>query len=257
MSFAAEVAGRFARQALQGAAGEVCAVFRRSFYLRLPGERYVCVGDRSLGCGPLNALVDDFRLPAAGQCVHVEMARAQEWHPDAFSYDDEIDLRNLEAASRDRVPAEGLGCTIVAAPNALAQHARPALEAIQRWLSGERLSSDAELLIGLGPGLTPSGDDYLGGVLIGLTAFGRAEDAAQLWRWLQPRLPAGTSAISAAHLEAAAAGEGHEALHACLACLNSSPADADWQSPLAALDRVGHCSGWDGLAGVAAAARRA
>jgi len=54
--FTAEVVGRAARETLAAGAGEVCAVFRRSFYVRL-NERYACIGDASLGCGPLNALV--------------------------------------------------------------------------------------------------------------------------------------------------------------------------------------------------------
>ena len=58
--FTAEVAGRAAREALAAGEGEVCAVFRRSFYLRL-GDRYACIGDASLGRGPLNALVAAFQ----------------------------------------------------------------------------------------------------------------------------------------------------------------------------------------------------
>ena len=49
MSLRVDVAGRFAREALAAGEGEVCAVFRRSFYLRCPGERYACIGDASLG----------------------------------------------------------------------------------------------------------------------------------------------------------------------------------------------------------------
>jgi hypothetical protein len=41
--------GRFAHEALSKGGGEVCAVFPRSIYLRLPAERYVCLGDVSLG----------------------------------------------------------------------------------------------------------------------------------------------------------------------------------------------------------------
>jgi hypothetical protein len=66
--------------------------------------------------------------------------------------------------------------------------------------------------------------------------------AEGLWRWLQPHLRERTSAISAAHLAAAAAGEGHEALHAVL----------NGELDLDALDAVGHTSGWDALAGAAA-----
>ena len=67
MSFTVERAGRFAHEALAAGEGEVCAVFRRSFYLRCPGERYACIGDASLGNGPLNALVSQLELPLLGE----------------------------------------------------------------------------------------------------------------------------------------------------------------------------------------------
>src|SRR5574339_143055 len=140
--------------------------------------------------------------------------------------------------------------------NALSVHAQPALEAIDRWLAGHALANEAARLIGLGPGLTPSGDDYLGGVLVGLRWLGRGAQADSLWRWLEPRLESGTSAISAAHLAAASGGQAHEALHEVLDNLSA------WQAPdllpsLARLDAVGHTSGWDALAGVVAVARTA
>ena len=104
-----------------------------------------------------------------------------------------------------------------------------------------------------GPGLTPSGDDYLGGVLVALRWVGRGAQADSLWRWLEPRLAAGTSAISAAHLAAAAGGEAHEALHEVLRDLSA------WEAPdllpACAARRVGHTSGWDALAGIVAVAR--
>ena len=96
------------------------------------------------------------------------------------------------------------------------------------------------------PGLTPSGDDYFGGILVALHALHRNAQAAALWRWLEPRLAARTSAISVAHLAAAAQGHAHEALHRIL------EGDLD----LDALDSVGHCSGWDALAGSVAVLRQ-
>jgi hypothetical protein len=251
MPFQASIIGRYAQQAAAGE-GEVRAVFRRSFYLRFPGERYACVGDPSLGCGPLNALVSPLRMPSLGERVALEVAGARLWTPAPLSHGAEPNLRALQAAARARVPREGLGCLVVDEHNSLSGHAQPALDAIERWLVGNALDDDAQALIGLGPGLTPSGDDYLGGVLIALYQLGREAQARGLWRWLEPRL-ARTSAISGVHLAAAAAGEGHEALHVCLQALYS--ADADWQQALAALDGVGHCSGWDSLAGMVAVAK--
>jgi hypothetical protein len=235
------VAGRFARDALAQGPGEVCAVFRRSFYLRCPGERYACVGDASLGRGPLNALIDELQMPALGARVAIAIDQASIWKPPASS---SPDLDAIVLAARPHLPAEGLGCLVGGSHNALSVHAQPALEALERWLRGNALEAEAQGLIGLGPGLTPSGDDYLGGMLIALHALGRGAQARGLWRWLQPRLSR-TSAISGAHLEAAAAGEGHEALHLALQ-------DA---SCVKDLHNVGHCSGWDALAGAVAVLR--
>lgn len=241
MSFAVEVAGRFAREALESGAGEVCALFRRSFYLRCAGERYACVGDASLGRGPLNALVSELTIPRLGEHVRVTLENAQPWQPPPHDPGfPKLDL--LREAARNRIAAEGLGCLILGTHNALSGHAQPALEALERWLVGNALGNEAEQLIGLGPGLTPSGDDYLGGMLVALRLTGRGMQAEGLWRWLQPRLKERTSAISAAHLAAAAAGEAHEALHDVL----------NGQLDLEKLDAVGHCSGWDALAGAVA-----
>lgn len=252
MSFQTSVIGRYARDAAAAGEGEVCAVFRRSYYLRFPGERYACIGDTTLGRGPLNALVPDLRLPSRGERIALDIAGAELWTPAPLSHGAEPDLRALQAAARGRVPGEGLGCLVVDAHNSLSGHAQPALDAIERWLVGNALDDDAQALIGLGPGLTPSGDDYLGGVLIALHQLGREAQARGLWRWLERRLGR-TNAISGAHLAAAAAGEGHEALHACLQALFN--AGADWSSVLSPLDSVGHCSGWDSLAGLVAVAK--
>lgn len=246
MKLAASVAGRFVPEG----EGEVVATFRRSCYLRFAGGRHACVGDASLGRGPLNALVDDLHLPALG--TRAALSVATRWTPLPLPPNPVIDIGALEYAARGRVPSEGLGCLITLAHNALSGHAQPALDALERWLIGNALDDDAQMLIGLGPGLTPSGDDYLGGLLIALHALGRRPQAQGLWRWLEPRL-ARTSAISGAHLAAAAAGEGHEALHACLHALASR--NADWTRTLDQVASVGHVSGWDALAGIAIVAR--
>jgi len=251
--FSAEVVGRAARDTLAAGAGEVCAVFRRSFYVRL-NDRYACIGDASLGRGPLNALVSAFSEPPLGATVMVSLESAHPWAPAPASGNARPNLAALRACLDGHVPEEGLGCVILGVDNALSVHAQPALEAIERWLAGNALGHEAAQLIGLGPGLTPSGDDYLGGVLVALRWVGRGAQADSLWRWLEPRLSERTSAISAAHLAAAAGGEVHEALHDLLTDL------AAWESPdlvprLSRLDALGHTSGWDALAGVVAVAK--
>src|SRR5260370_19559655 len=230
MRFEAEIAGRFACEALRGGRGGVCAAFARSFCLRFPQERYACIGHATFGRGPLNGLVKEFRAAAIGAGVSVSTQRSRLWEPAPAPRPAAPDLEALNRAANGRFPREGLGGLISGAHNALSVHVQPALEALERWLVGNALADEVELLIGCGPGLTPAGDDYLAGMLVALRAGGRGAQAQALWRWLGPRLPGRTSALNAAHLAAAAAGEAHEALHPCLARLFVG--GAAWQEPL-------------------------
>ena len=262
--------GRFASKALASGAGEVCAVFRRSLYLRYSEDRYVCLGDGTLGRGPLNARLPDRRVLlgtlAIGDRVAVSLEGSRLWRPQRIESRADrtrlaANLDSLVRAATLRPALEGLGGDITGAASQLLERARPALRALDDWLERKRTAVPrcARDLIGLGPGLTPSGDDYLGGLMVGLRAAGRPRAAAALWTWLEAHVSGRTSAISRAHLAAAAHGEVHEALHACVAALfvaKAPPGRARWSALLVRLDAVGHCSGRDGLAGVAAVARR-
>jgi hypothetical protein len=139
--------------------------------------------------------------------------------------------------------------------SALARIALPAVLSLRRWVesamfSGARPSNpppSVERIIGLGPGLTPSGDDLLGGALIALRALGWLQAADTLAGWLLPRARLRTHPISYAHLACAAEGEGAAALHDMLSTLCSPGGPV--ARPLAALGSTGHSSGWDALAG--------
>lgn len=132
-----------------------------------------------------------------------------------------------------------------------------AINAFSRWLQAALTQQDVRLpipkevenLIGLGPGLTPAGDDFLGGVLIALRSLAEHALADCIEDWILPLARAQTNKISLAHLRCAVAGEGAAVLHNMLAALNSQHGTA--LTPyLDALDGIGHSSGWDTLAGV-------
>lgn len=237
-ALAARLAGRFAREALAMGPGEVCALLRSGFYLRFGGARFARVGDAALGGGPLNVLVQ--ALPAArlGEALSISLESCAAWVPPAPNGAFPGNAGALAERAAAHSPLQGLAGLIRGSHDALTGHAQPALEALQRWLVGNALAAEAEALIGLGAGVTAPGDDYLGGLLIGLRLAGRGAQAASLWRWLEPRLAARTREISAAHLAAAAAGEGQEALHEVL---NGEPA----------LERL-DAAGWNALAGALA-----
>jgi hypothetical protein len=103
-------------------------------------------------------------------------------------------------------------------------------------------------LIGLGPGLTPSGDDYLGGILIALSVIGQTRLRDRLWQTLEPLLTRRTGDISRAHLAAAAGGLGNAALHDVLSAILAGRTDAIFTA-VASISAHGHTSGWDTLAG--------
>jgi uncharacterized protein DUF2877 len=111
------------------------------------------------------------------------------------------------------------------------------------------LADAARPLLGLGEGLTPSGDDYVGGVMFaqrvvaggGVTADAAARIVADAGALTHP--------ISARLLADLAAGEGWAPLHDLLVALGGARPDA----VLAAARRVialGHTSGWSLLAGM-------
>lgn len=179
-------------------------------------------------------------------------------------------LVTLAATARERVPTEGLAPLLVAResrPPAAAttepflRVATGGVAALKEWLhrhAGRRSGSipappaGADVLIGLGPGLTPSGDDFVGGVLIALRYLSRNNLADRLAGWALPLAAEGTGAISRAHLTCATQGEGASALHELLVAVCAADS-AGIARHLTAVEAIGHSSGWDALAGIAAA----
>ena len=108
-------------------------------------------------------------------------------------------------------------------------------------------------LLGLGPGLTPSGDDFLGGMLIALYVCGEKSVQKQLYTQVESLLD-NTGPVSKAHLKAAALGEGSHSLHQVLNMLLNGN-DTKLEPAIDAINQIGHTSGWDALAGVAVVLR--
>ncbi|MGC5585084.1 DUF2877 domain-containing protein [Ornithinimicrobium sp. W1665] len=112
------------------------------------------------------------------------------------------------------------------------------------------LGRPAHDLVGLGPGLTPAGDDVLCGLLLGLRATGAEHERATLERALAPLLGR-TTALSATLLRHAAAGYAVPPVVALLRAWHAG-ADEHRQAALAAeVAAVGHTSGAALLLGLA------
>lgn len=276
MRLSVATAGSHARRLIEAAEpGMVIAVFQRSLYLRDRAGRIACFGGPGLGAGPLNGLCADWldsvsvsanvdahwrsHVLRLGESVELDCAAVTAWRPARPGAWPRSALANglIRLAA---LPGRGLGTAI---PTLVAQAPLPAgdrfqmaafqgLLALALWLrepSGQPPAAVATL-IGLGPGLTPAGDDALGGAMIAARLFGKADTADRLADWALPLARTRTSDISYGHLAAAAEGEGAAALHDTLVAL-SAESDA-FKDGVARLDRIGHSSGWDALAGAVA-----
>ncbi|MDW8468967.1 MAG: DUF2877 domain-containing protein [Burkholderiales bacterium] len=185
--FRAEALGRAARRALApGRRGRVIARFARSIYVATSGG-LACIGSPAIGHGPLNVLARlGNALPEPGErlaCgrgtvrfsggLALALAGASTWTPPP-----------LPRARRARLRLPRIAPPF---PEAAA--------ALQAWLrAGGRGPLPAAVggLVGRGAGLTPAGDDLLGGALVALCALGERALARRLARPVLAAARAGT-----------------------------------------------------------------
>jgi hypothetical protein len=251
-------------------------VFERSLYLR-HGDDFVCIGESGIGNGPLTLIGDIVplsrfalrsRQPAVvcdrhitiGNSVRFILGHSETWRAARWPVcPSPVRLIETCAAVTQRAaiaaPPEGVARLVFGAPETsglLARVAGTRIAAFESWLSGtldagqSAAAAPVQGLIGLGPGLTPSGDDFLVGALALLGAIGEADAHAALARAITAAMPGATSALSACFLRAAAAGHVGENLHRAVASLLAGDVDA----AVVTVADIGHSSGWDMLAGV-------
>lgn len=279
--------GFVARRALSSPGRcKVMAVFKAGFYVAVEGSS-VFVTAAAANAGPLTLLCDpasnmDWRRSPidAGTACRVDHGRldvgesfifpfeaAMTWRPPAavaFSPKSLASaLRDLNMAAKGQVPQDGLGGLAFPPANGggdidVTGRAREPVSRLGAWLAAglsgpsmpEAAPPDLSGLLGLGPGLTPSGDDFLGGALIALNALGRADLAEALYASVREDVALHGNAISASLLGAAAEGAGNGHLHDCLEALLGH-GDKDIGACLPGISAFGHTSGWDALAGMA------
>jgi len=279
--------GILAREFCQrDARAEVAAVFDRSFCLRA-GDRFICVGAPVIGNGPLTLIADSScRLTNLGlypgrsafisdQCIAIgdsiafTLDRCEPWRPPPWPAPPSparlTDIcAALVSAAAVEAPGTGFG-EIFRLPartthwTALTSLAHGPIARFESWLSDALITDRAPAiaaapiqgLIGLGPGLTPSGDDFLMGALAVLDALAERKIHAALARAFADISPTSTSPLSHCFLSAATAGHIGEHLHGAVAWIMSGNRDA----AIATVRNIGHSSGWDMLAGIATTLR--
>lgn len=287
-AFEATSIGAIAAELLdEGGEVEVLAAFERSAYLFAP-RGIVCIGVPTIGRGPLNVLVPDKgnwpggrafglyegvkgvagrRQLSIGPDLVIATQGAPIWTPAAFVVEVaretiEASVAQVRSLMAGRVPTDGVAGLLfdpsgraAKTPTALAAGPQIATlrQALPSALAGgtwsEEASRAALLLLGLGPGLTPSGDDFLGGLMLALSAAGKTALRDALWEHLASELDDLPVPVSAMHLSAAADGMGAEVVHDLIGAMQRGESDA---IPLAAKDvlDLGATSGADTIAGI-------
>lgn len=217
----------------------------------------------------MKGTIDAMRLVYDG-AFSVDLGAATPWSPPAWPIVDDPHMRaaSLEIAAylgvKFATASDDMGLAPLmfapqsrAAASATARAAKMQLAALQTALPGALASrrwsqgalDAATLLVGLGPGLTPSGDDLLGGLLLALTARGEIRLRDQLFDHIVDELNELTVPVSAMHLTAAAHGMGHESVHALLDALASGERTHLAQL-IDAVAALGATSGSDTIAGI-------
>ena len=248
----------------------------------------MCLGLPEIGDGPIHALLElqgpvtfaklgltrDSEGTISADAILVDkgpaiaLAGAAVWSPPTLPEVDRERVRQglaaLIAAAIPRAGEDGLARLVLSAgavknPSATERAAAGTIAALRKGLTGAlrdknvgTIAPHAVLLLGLGPGLTPSGDDVLGGMMLALSAVGAETVREALWQVLRPELCDLTNEISAMHLAVAADGLGAGAMHRVLAAIVSGDSPAI-DAAVADAARIGHCSGLDTLAGIALA----
>ena len=267
-----------ARTVSQNTMGNVVAVFEKCFYVKLDGA-FICIGNSDFSDGPLNVVSSapaqsswsasgvqlGDRVYILNKCLHIgsrasfRLSEAETWVPEPIdpSWTSASTLKSIKDFYSVFSPSEGLMPLAIDAsgtPDRFLAQAETPIAAVKDWLqksfkAAASFTKEApvEKLLGLGPGLTPSGDDFIGSMLITLHSMDLNETQTVLAKGVLEHAPTCTNPISAQHLCAATEGLGSIRLHHLFKALH---AGQDQAQALKDLTSIGHTSGWDALAGV-------
>ena len=249
--------GAKARAALErsGGAAAPLAAFPDAPYYDAAGE-IIWVGSRLPAMHP-RAVVTAAPV-ARGEVARFGALPGETWSPQLPEPSPAIvgSVQRLVARLAELGAPRGFGAVLAGAtpafPLDLAVPRVHALAAAYLADDHEAVRRASRALLGLGGGLTPSGDDLVGGAL-----FGRLLVAADRPRWRAVGTELAVEALQASHVISAAlladlaAGASFAPLHATAEALARGD-DAGALESAGVLAALGHSSGWDMLTGLVA-----
>jgi hypothetical protein len=251
-----------------GGVARVLARLSASTYLTA-NEQIIWLGAAGSALHPRAILTETPFDPESGEdagAVRIGACQAPPWRPALPRLnrgalgDLAREWRALVAGAANLGAPDGFGALLVGAPLRFPlEGTEGAAHALARACADAeppRATEAALELLGRGGGLTPSGDDFVGGALFArawLASEGIVDPVA--WRGVADIVVAAAAArthpISAALLGDLTWGAGWAPLHDLASALAASDHDAAMRAARR-LVRLGHTSGWDLLAGVGA-----
>jgi|GEM_PF-6692471 len=264
----------------------VISAFSRSIYLSDQNGVILCLCDTTLPMGPFSLSCEFWSVlekslqgkifkgaTVANDGTHLffseiclKYADAEKWQPELPEQHSMMQMRSaLKRIRNMSFPSQGgLGRLLpTVLGKASSELPRDALDAalltvgaeglanLNTWfdLNGDyHIDAAAKCLVGLGPGLTPSGDDVLAGVMFCLHTFGQLGLLSSMRRIVLNLAEQRTNHISRAYLQASSRGFVSSMLHGVM---NAICADApDLELRIKALTSVGQSSGFDALLGM-------
>ena len=204
-----------------------------------------------------------------GERFSFALADAAEWAPGPVAASWEIEslkkgLARFREAAAGRIPRDSLGSLIDPGGGPFNEQpvcaiAEKPVKELAGWLAASIREPGREItkgprgarpLVGMGPGLTPSGDDFLGGMMVALHGLSEPAICRRLWASFRQCALATGNPVAYAHLAAAAEGLASAGVHRALAAIMEGRPDA---GTLDGIDAIGHTSGWDAMAGTVTA----
>jgi hypothetical protein len=267
-----------------GEHGTVLAVLSGAVYLHTSSREILWLASEDTPMHRRCArLVDSLPRPKAGAPFYVDEcglkigprvvldgATASLWQPCPINSGEVVRLDKLPGRVRalasivDCAEAPGLGRFIpeiaFAAPESVSAAQDPVLLRVKslvlgaadafRTGRGKRAALCVDALVGLGAGLTPSGDDFLGGLMFGANALRSAYPNARFFDLAVPSetYRSRTHPISWALLDDHTKGHAIAPLHLIVNGILEGASMAVIRPAVQKLVRVGHSTGWDMLA---------
>ncbi len=238
---------------------------------------------RRIGDGPFSVVLQNADFPSAvsptsrisfseGRLtigdLSIDVRAAREWDPrpgwDKLRERRDVlfaSIPDLVAAIREAAPAGSLASLVTKGASPESEYGKsffrqvhgPAgkLVASLRGVDQKLLLEGAAGLVGLGDGLTPAGDDWIMGCLLGAHIILAEHELLSMAQSIVEAIAGRTTPLSSASIRAAARGECGIAWHALLGAMESTDLPGIKDAARRIMSR-GHTSGADSLAGFVA-----